>query len=323
MINLKMKKNQFKILNFSDIQLSSSEWNDGHKHREIVIRTVGELVKRVKPDLITLSGDLAWAGEFTAYEKLSEYMNSFGIPWTLVWGNHDNQRGTETVDKQVEIVTSKQSCLYEKGPAKLGNGNFVITIDNGSTPVSALIMMDSHDCRPPLPHEGNVREIWDELWPEQFEWYKEQTEQLRRAGYNTSAMIMHIPIYAYREAFAAASSGAEQRSVLPWDSLGSDLWNEEYKDTFGVNYEGICSHPYDNGFFELVRDLDHTKLILSGHDHLNNSCINYKGIRLAYSTNTGPGCYYDPILNGGTVITIDTEGKLDLHHEYVDVSDIL
>ena len=221
----------------------------------------------------------------------------------------------------MKTVTARKNCIYERGPAELGNGNYVITIERDGNPVSALIMMDSHDSRLPLPHEEGVDKIWDELLPGQFTWYREHVKKLRAMGYVSSAIIMHIPIYAYRDAFSAASSGLEQTSVLPRNSYGSALWKEDYKDTFGVNYEEICSHPYDNGFFDLVLELDHTKCIISGHDHINNSCINYKGVRLAYALKTGPGCYWDPILNGGTVLTADADASMELHHEYVDAAD--
>ncbi len=52
----------FIVLNLTDPQLSDGEWAEGHPNRTILTRTVTELVQRTSPDLITITGDLAWAG---------------------------------------------------------------------------------------------------------------------------------------------------------------------------------------------------------------------------------------------------------------------
>ena len=53
----------FVILNLADVQLGNDEWNPEHKNRKIATYTIDTLIKRVKPDLITLSGDQGWAGQ--------------------------------------------------------------------------------------------------------------------------------------------------------------------------------------------------------------------------------------------------------------------
>ena len=96
-----LKKNperDFTVLNLTDTQLSNAEWAEGHKAREILEYTVRELVARTSPDLITVSGDLAWAGHDHAYTMLADLLDGFSIPWAPVWGNHDNQDGAEYID---------------------------------------------------------------------------------------------------------------------------------------------------------------------------------------------------------------------------------
>jgi hypothetical protein len=55
---------------------------------------------------------------------------------------------------------------------------------------------------------------------------------------------------------------------------------------------------------------------------VNNWIIPYRGIRLIYALKTGAGCYWEPALNGGTVLKIDGNGVADVYHEYVDPSGI-
>ena len=204
---ISMKKTpgrDFLVLNLSDPQLGDGEWEAGHPNRKILEDCVGTLVARVHPDLITVSGDLAWAGNDRAYDALADFLDTFGIPWAPVWGNHDNQEGPEKVEAVVSRYLTHPLCVYERGPADLGNGNYVIRIEEDGRPVSALFMLDSHDRAPYVNEAGVESNEWAKLIPEQLAWYREQIAALEADGCRDSAIILHIPIYAYREAFAAA-----------------------------------------------------------------------------------------------------------------------
>lgn len=324
MLTLKKTKGKdFRILNLSDPQLGDSEWAEGHNCR-FLIRTVNALVERVHPDLITVSGDLSWAGNDAAYDRLADFLDGFGIPWAPVWGNHDNQGGAENMDAVADRYLSHPLCVYEKGDPALGNGNYVIGIEEDGRIVSALIMMDSHDRAPYTNEAGEEQTVWAKLWPEQMVWYREQITALDALGCHDSAMIMHIPFYSYRYAADAAyKKDIDRKTVTPVMADGEDVWNEGYKDSIGVQYEGICSYEADDGVFPVVKELGSTKYVVVGHDHVNNFMINYEGVNLIYSLKAGNGCYWNPILNGGTVLTVGEGGITGAKHEYVDVSDML
>ena len=80
----KTKDKDFIVLNLSDPQLGNGEWDEGHQNRRILTETVKILVDRVHPDLITVSGDLSWAGNTAAYEQLASFLDSLQIPWAPV-----------------------------------------------------------------------------------------------------------------------------------------------------------------------------------------------------------------------------------------------
>ena len=292
----------FILLNLSDPQLGDGEWAEGHPNRRILEGTVKELVKRVKPDFITVSGDLAWAGNDAAYDALADLLDSAGVPWAPMWGNHDNQGGADYIESVVKRYLTHPLCLYERGPAELGNGNFVIRVEEEGVPVEGILVMDSHDRAPYVNEKGEESSEWAKLWPEQIDWYREQISLLEADGCHDTALLMHIPIYAYREAHAAAEkAGIDPSSVTREEADGPDVWNPGYEDSFGVRHEGICSYPADEGMFDAVLELGSTKTLLAGHDHVNNTVIRYKGVYFVYSLKAGPGCYWDPKLNGGTV----------------------
>ena len=315
---IKTPGRDFLVLNLSDPQLGDGEWEAGHPNRKILEDCVKTLAARVHPDLITVSGDLAWAGNDRAYDALADFLDTFGIPWAPVWGNHDNQEGPEKVEAVVSRYLTHLLCVYERGPADLGNGNYVIRIEEDGRPVSALFMLDSHDRAPYVNEAGVESNEWAKLIPEQLAWYREQIAALEADGCRDSAIILHIPIYAYREAFAAAfRQDIDPKSVLPEDADGGACWNPGYESSFGVLWEGIGSYPADEGAFSVISELGHTKHILAGHDHVDNFVISYEGVTFIYSLKAGPGCYWDPRLNGGTVLAVGENGVHSVRHEYV------
>ena len=315
---------EFKILNLTDTQLSNEEWADGHTHRAILEYTVKELIERVKPDLITVSGDLSWAGHDHAYDMLADFLDGFGIPWAPVWGNHDNQNGAEYIDSVATRYMNYESCIYEKGDPALGNGNYVICIEENGVPVEAVVMLDTHDRTPCTHEDGETKLEWAKLLPEQAEWVKRELDAMKANGCKDATLIMHIPIYAYRLATAAAyKKGLDLKSVTPEMAEGTECWNEGYTDSVGVQYEGIGSYPNDDGMLAAFKELGIIKHIVAGHEHVNNFMISYEGIRMIYALKVGAGCYWNPILNGGTVISINENGVYDVHHEYVDVAHLL
>ena len=325
MITLKKQPGKdFKILNLTDTQLASNEWAEDHKNRAILIHTVTELVKAVDPDLITVTGDLAWAGEKEAYDNLADLLDSFRRPWAPVWGNHDNQGGAESINALVDRYLTHPYCIYEKGDPALGNGNYVIAIEEEGKVVEGVIMMDSHDRMPYTDADGTEREEWAKLIPEQLVWYREQIKMLEDLGCRDTTVMMHIPIYAYNDAWKAAfNSGLNPEEINPENSADPDNWNEGYKASFGVRYEGICSFPADEGMFDIICELGSTKHVVSGHDHVNSFVIEYKGVKLIYGLKTGAGCYWKPELNGGTVFRVTEKGVSDVWHSYVNISALL
>ena len=120
----------FRILNFSDTHMRKSELAEGHLFRAVFERTITEAINRVKPDLITISGDVSWSGDDAAHAWLADYFDSFGIPWAPVMGNHDHQCGEAFVDGIADVFLSHKNCLFEKGDAALGCGNYIILIED-------------------------------------------------------------------------------------------------------------------------------------------------------------------------------------------------
>ncbi len=317
----KQQNKDFVILNLTDTQMSEgAAFDDDDNVKTILEHTIKQLVERVKPDLIAISGDLGYGWQPKAYTVFGKFMDSFGIPWTFVWGNHDNEGGAEAIENIANEYLQYEHCLFEKGDKNLGSGNYVVTISENDQIVHGLIFMDTHDRIPYQNPDGTTTEVFAKLTPQQLEWYKQQVEHLQSLGCDETTLILHIPIYAYKLAIDEAyKPDLDKKQITVEQSYGGDCWNKGYEQSAGVCYEGVCCYPQDDGVFDLIQKFGSTKTVICGHDHINNAIINYKGVKLVYALKTGRGCYWHKDLNGGTVIKIADNGTTQVYHDYVDI----
>lgn len=321
MITLKKKKSKdFVILNLTDFQLLASEWtNETEKGKEILY-TIDTLYKRVKPDLVTLSGDLAYAGDLDALSHMGNVLDSYCVPWAPVFGNHDNDGGLELVDKTAECLSKFKYFTFEVGEKELGRGNYIINIEQDGKVLHSVFMMDTHDRVNYVNTQGDSSYEWSSLNEAQIKWYKENVSLLKSLGSKESTLIIHIPINSYRDAWwAAYNPKYRAEDIPPRDNSDPKYWNKGYEGSFGVRYEGVSSYPQNDGVLDAILEMDHTKNILCGHSHTNTFSIPYKGVRFTFAVKTGRGSYCNPFLNGGTVYRIDSQGNSTVRHEFVDL----
>ena len=321
---IKLKKSpdkNFVVLNLTDIQLSFEEFNKNHKARRVLDHTVNALIKKAKPDLITISGDLCHEHEDKAYDAFADYFEGLGIPWAPIFGNHDNMSPPSVIDEIADRFLKRPLCIYEKGDPEMGNGNFVIEIEECGKTVSAIIMADAHEVYPFTDHEGNTKYSYETFWPKQFDWYREQISILESKGCRDSVLILHTPLYAYRKASEAAyKQGVDLKSLTWEESLSASVWNEGFEDSCGVCRDDFGAPVFEDGVFGLLKELGNTKHVIAGHDHTNNFIINYEGTKLVYATKTGIGCYSHKDINGGTVLEIGSCGVENVYQEMVDIT---
>lgn len=319
----------FVILNLTDIQYSDAL---DFAQRGYTKETIQTLIEETKPDLITMTGDQVW----TAFQKQSQgeliqMIDSYGIPWAPVFGNHD---GEGNADKEwlADRYLESENCLFKKGPNNIGGvGNYVVSIMEGDKIVQSLIMMDtgaSFDYSDTPKEEFMLSDAIDPktqeyilnadgsrkqdyfgtnyhfITKEQIEWYKwviaGLTQQNGGVMPETTAMF-HIAIPEYHLAY------------LQWKDSGYDP-----AMGFGEKREQVCCPKINTGFFDVIKELGSTKNVVVGHDHVNSYSVLYDGIRLTYGLKTGDRCYDDRDLNGGTVLTVSDSG-VQVEHKYVDV----
>ncbi|MCC8023241.1 MAG: metallophosphoesterase, partial [Clostridiales bacterium] len=288
----------FRILQLSDIQT----WSIASDNRA-AYALIERLVEETRPDLIVTVGDNV-SGATTRFllKKLVSVLDSFEIPWTVVYGNHDDEIPMTTLNWQSDQIMAAEYSLFQKGPSNLyGSGNHVINVTENGVPVQTLFFLDNG--RYIEYGDGSVQEVY--MGYEQMAWYRWNVEGIARStgGVVPSMVFSHFAMPEFRDAL-------EQLADYDADS-GIYTVPEAYG--FGEAAYLPSTAPVNSGFFDLCRELGSTNYLFCGHDHENNASITYAGITMTYGQKTGPSPrpWNDAKAYGGTLITI---GNADMDY---------
>lgn len=178
------KYKDFKILQLTDLHLGFGFIS--RKKDKLALNAVTKIIHKAKPDMIVLTGDsifpfLPKAGTLNnrkqAY-KLMKFMDSFAIPYTLVFGNHDCEMGS-TCNKEelAQIYKKGKYCIFTEGRKELtGVGNFFINLTGSDENVLLpLVMLDSN-----MYGEGGwFYSGFDRIHDDQVEWCMNRLNDLK------------------------------------------------------------------------------------------------------------------------------------------------
>lgn len=337
----KDKNKDFVILNLADIQADRS-LNDDTKN---LIRT---LIDQVNPDLIATTGDMAY-GNIDVLRSVCNYIDSLGIPWAPVFGNHDHEQYNCNMEEKCALLESYENCIFKTGP-DLGStlskynsmeeapklGNYVVDLieyDRSSfTVVKQLFFLNSGD-RKLYDDEAHIGETvywygssdknYDSLNDRQLKFYRDCVKSVQKYGSGgsvSSAMFFHIPLTAFVSAANAAYKSSydyftEQSSFFN-SIAGYSFEDTKNSDKWNAGYQnsfGVLREAIcSTRYDDHVFEVikNNTDLVVCGHDHVNNFVINYDGVILCYGTKTGTYSYSNSDIQGGTVIRINSDGDV-------------
>lgn len=287
----------YSILQITDVHIL----NDTKKDAK-AFKTITAMVEAAKPDMIMVTGDITSEKEnFTAFKTFGDFMESFGLPWGFVFGNHEGldieyEPGEvldpeKIADRQTlsDYLESLDNCIYEAGDEDvdgMGNYYYNVTDENGRV-VTTLIMMDSHSW-------DTENEGYDHFHENQVEWYEDTIRSIALEVNGDAGKVVpslaffHVPMQEYRTGYDAAKG------------TGKRLW--------GWRFEKEGCPAVDDRMFEKMVELGSTKGCFAGHDHMNNYEVEYQGIRLCYGLSCDHNIYVVP-LRGGKLIEIKSDGS--------------
>lgn len=268
------KDGEFKIVQFTDVH-----YKNGVDRSAAAIETINRTLDSEKPDLVVLTGDIVIepAPVLDGWAKVLEPMQRRGIPFAVVFGNHDDEHGTSRTE--ISQWLAKQACNVSRG----GDYELQIRSKEGKKTMSVLYMIDSHGNNPDRKVGG-----YDYIKEDQIQNFLKQSKKFKRQnqGQTTPSLaFFHIPLPEFCEAYK----------------------NTEYPP-IGVRMEDECPSKVNSGFFEALRKQGDVMGCFVGHDHDNDYISYYKGMALAYGRYTGGKTTYTNLPNGARVIIL-TENK--------------
>ena len=283
-------KSDFRILQLTDIHLSDKDDKETQfKFMDLLYQDANN------PDLVVVTGDLfTFAGKDTA-KSLLKYLDGKKVPWTVCFGNHDEQCYF-SVDWLTETLSKYGSyCMFKdlQDDKVNGNCNFVINLKDGGKVHDQLFIMDSNRYNFSFSQLG-----YDCFKQDQIDWYEsvvKYTKEQNGGETVNSLMFYHIPLPEINEAWNAVADGKATK-----------IWGEKR--------EAACPPDHDFGFYDKIVELKSTTGMFFGHDHVNDFEVDYNGIKFCYGLKSTDRIYHDDDMLGGKVITIHDDHSLSVEN---------
>ena len=275
---------------------------------------IRDTIEMTNPDLILITGDVVY-GEFddtgTTFRKVVKYMDSFKIPWAIVFGNHDNE-SKMGVDWQCELLENAEYSLFKRGNVT-GNSNYTIGIVQDGELKRVIYMMDTNGCA--NSDDPSVKNALS-FAKDQLEWFDESANKIEEfVGDKVNSFVcFHVPV---EEFGIAAVNAGYQKEVYEENTytIGSKRTPAQNGD-FGVKGELYkAMHPVP-GLFELFKK-HAVDGVFVGHSHLNSTSVLYEGIRWTFGLKTGTYDRYSANQLGGTYIEVHSDNSFTVEHKYV------
>ena len=326
----------FKVMHLTDIHIGGGFMSKDVDEK--ALNAVATMITREKPDLVVATGDIAFpvpymAGTFNNYSGAKAFgnlMESLGVYWTVTFGNHDAECYSYFDREAVAEIYSDEDfdhCLFQAGPEDVdGYGNYIIEVKNSKGLITqAMVLIDSQAYVEDTLIDS-IKGTYDNIHPNQVEWYEAEIKRMnaenkaidKKADTVVTHAFFHIPLVEM-----------------------ADAWNEfvenDFKDTKKFKYiEGIigeggkrvyCGLGEDD-LFEKMLELGSTKAMYNGHDHLNSTTFEYKGVQFSYGYSIDYFAYsgIDKLgsQRGCTMITCkpDSTFSIDKYNYYSDRYDL-
>lgn len=339
----------FVLLQITDTHIQSKS----HAERD-VFPYMRKWVESVHPDMIVITGDGVngdKAGSNSDMYALIEEMNSYCIPWTYIFGNHekDAKVGVKGLSAILSAEANSEGTylMYREGDFTGSGryGNYVVNVMQRNKLIYTMFFMDSG------------RE-YETFLPEQTTWYADAVKALSVeycGGYAPfdgkvipSMVFHHVPTDEYQY---AANSVLMEKLIDSEDkhvydnvmvgkvpaSVGSGA-NYEFgygqrdgtaknarihsatEDKSLVDYNMYLDARSQAGFVSVAKDLHSTTHMFCGHRHTNDATILFEGITYTFGTKTGLGNSGGKRQIGCTTVTIKNKtNDVAVKHLYDEV----
>lgn len=300
-------KDKITILQLTDPQIhqKGDDWlyDRAYKYMDFA-------VEQTNPDLILLTGDIIYGrydddGELL--KNIVSKMESYGVPWAPVFGNHDNEskKGTEWQCLQFLLA---ENCLFKIRNELSGNGNYSIGLKLNGELVHTIYMIDTKGCAMVDGVKNQVSSYG--ISTEQIDFIKEGQENA--ALYAGKAVKGFVGLHVMPAVITAPIAVKYNHNLK--DGIKFTIPENDYGDfgEFGQGFAKTVDTSGDafDGFLE--SDIDG---VFCGHYHENNASVMYEGIRLTFGLKSSTCDSHDINKLGGTRIEV-MKDSFTVEHVY-------
>ncbi|HOJ45381.1 MAG TPA: metallophosphoesterase [Bacilli bacterium] len=273
---LNLESPSLRVMQVTDLHLTYGFDANDQKTYELIEK----LAEHTQPDIIVLTGDLTMSPLAPSlYRQLTRRVDKIGIPWTFIFGNHDNDFNSYKKNLDAVAAAKPEHLLFKVGPELMegGFGNFIIQARYQSAAFHNLYMLDTKN------ENGGLND-YDWLSEAQVDWYGSHAAADALLDV-TSSVYMHIPLLQYEE-------------YINYDLIDGQMGEDR-----------VYPQGQETGFFDEMVAHGVSKGVFAGHDHLSNFSFLKDGILLAYGQTSGYNGY-GQIERGARIIEVDELGNL-------------
>ena len=283
------------------------DWWNTDKMEDRCYRYIRETVNATNPDFIIITGDIVY-GEFddngTALTKFINFMETFQIPWSPVFGNHDNE-SKMGVDWQCEQFEKATYCKFEQKTLS-GNGNYSVGIAQNGVVLRTFYLLDTNGCGNASAESlanGHTYNGYVGFMPNQIAWYTDQITELHKASPDTKiSFAYHIQQAIFGTAYA--KYGFDQNNK--YQDINIDWIDDAAETDFGyIGRQMKGAWDANGSVYKGMKALGADSIFV-GHEHCNSASVVYEGIRFQYGQKSSEYDRFNSIAKDGTITGSDS-----------------
>lgn len=241
----------FRILQLTDIHLGGS-FITQRKDRK-AMQAVYTLAAAVQPDLIVITGDLAYPIPIQTLSRnnlnpmlmLCDLMTAIDIPWCFVYGNHDTEWIATHPGKEINYLFANcRTCLFAPDySVETGRSNQLIQLRNADGSLNqALFLLDSNS------YASLQLNDYDFIHADQVAWYEKRIAELSEQEGHTvhSLLFFHIPLQEFQTAYDLYRAGSPDVTYF-YGSIGEKNEKIACSSQPGTLFDTAVRRPYLSG----------------------------------------------------------------------------
>lgn len=299
---LKFKSGEkFKIMVLADVQ-------DEYPMKDAVVEFISEALDYAKPDLVVFCGDNIVTSDVNAYSQLLTPLVSRNVPFTFVFGNHDDECSDLNKEQMLAEYQKYAGCLaYDDNPALHGcaTHNLPILSSDGSKVAFNLWLMDSGD----YAYDADGTKLgYDWVRADQVSWYQTRRDALKAENGGElvpSLMFQHIiPEEPCKKLFYEAPFPMGDLTINFQDGTQT-TFIPSINNYEGYIFEKSCPGVGNDGQWQAIVDGGDVLGVVIGHDHVNNFVADIDGVDIIQTPGVTYNSYYNDLLQGTRIIEID------------------